>query len=140
MRVFLDTNVFFSAFATRGLCADVVRVCLARHDLVVGDTVLTELGRALETKVRAAPGTVDAVLAFLRREASVVSGATPHISEVLDPSDAQILAEAVTGAADVLVTGDEDLLALGDGAPLPILSPREFWEKLRSGTESSDLG
>ena len=34
VRVFLDTNVLVAAFATRGLCADVVRTVLAEHELV----------------------------------------------------------------------------------------------------------
>ena len=47
MRVFLDTNVLVSAFATRGLCADVLRLILAEHTLVTGEVVLRELRRAL---------------------------------------------------------------------------------------------
>lgn len=47
MRVFLDTNVLVSALTTRGLCADVLRVVLAEHDLIIGDVVLDELRRVL---------------------------------------------------------------------------------------------
>ena len=41
MRVLLDTNVLASAAATRGLCADVLRVVLAEHELVVCRQILT---------------------------------------------------------------------------------------------------
>tara|TARA_Y100000590_G_C15710915_1_gene1010249 strand:+ start:1307 stop:1432 length:126 start_codon:yes stop_codon:yes gene_type:complete len=41
MKVFLDTNVLVSAFATRGLCADVMRVILTEHELLIGEVVLT---------------------------------------------------------------------------------------------------
>ena len=47
MKVFLDTNVLVAAFATRGLCADVMRVVLAEHQLITGEVVLSELRRAL---------------------------------------------------------------------------------------------
>ena len=47
MRVFLDTNVPVSAFATREICAAVLRVMLAEHTLVTGEVVLRELGRVL---------------------------------------------------------------------------------------------
>ena len=42
MRVFLDTNVLISAFATRGLGADVVNLVLAEHQLVLGESVLRD--------------------------------------------------------------------------------------------------
>ncbi len=40
--------------------------------------------------------------------------------------------EAVAGRADVLVTGDHDLLVLGSGAPVVIQSPRTLWDALRA--------
>jgi predicted nucleic acid-binding protein len=44
-----------------------------------------------------------------------------------------LLATAVVGGADVLVTGHQDLLAVRNEAPIPILDPRAFWELLRTG-------
>jgi predicted nucleic acid-binding protein len=70
MRVFLDTNVVVSAFATRGLAAD-----------------------------------------------------------------ARIRGEALAARADVLVTGDKDLLDVAGKVPLPILTPRGFWTLLRDERE-----
>ena len=52
MKVFLDTNVLVSAFATRGLCADVMRVILTEHELLIGEVVLTELQRILSKKFK----------------------------------------------------------------------------------------
>jgi len=43
MRIFLDTNVLASAVATRGLCADVLREVLTRHDLIISNALLKEL-------------------------------------------------------------------------------------------------
>jgi predicted nucleic acid-binding protein len=45
VRVFLDTNVLVSAFASRGLCADLLELVLLEHDLVSGQTVLREFTR-----------------------------------------------------------------------------------------------
>lgn len=55
MRVGLDTNVLASAIGTRGLCADVLRVELLEHELVIGESVLLELRRALAKKFRLTP-------------------------------------------------------------------------------------
>ena len=41
-----------------------------------------------------------------------------------------VLAEAVGGRAEVLITGDRDLLDITDDLPIRILTPRAFWELL----------
>jgi predicted nucleic acid-binding protein len=58
LRVFLDTNVLVSSFTTRGICADVVTVVVAEHQLVLGETVLVELTRVLAEKMKVPPSTV----------------------------------------------------------------------------------
>lgn len=50
-------------------------------------------------------------------------------------SDGWVIATAVAGGADVLVTGDGDLLEFGGATPLPIVTPRQFWEMLRMAEE-----
>jgi predicted nucleic acid-binding protein len=52
-------------------------------------------------------------------------------SPVTDPDDEWVVASAMAGGADVLVTGDAAVLKLGKRAPLPILSPRGLWDLLR---------
>lgn len=131
MKVALDTNVLVSAFATRGLCADLLYAILAEHQLMVGATVLAELRRVLRDKMKVPSGVVHDVDTFLRREAQVVDHAPMLAMKLRDKSDISVLAEAIAGAADVLVTGDRDLLDIAAGAPIPIASPREFWEQLR---------
>ena len=133
MKVYLDTNVFVSAFATRGLCADLFQVVIADHQLVVGETVLVELRRILSRKLRMAPGLIDEVEAFLRSQGEVVRDPPPVALNIRDPADRVVLAEAVAGGVEVLVTGDTDLLSVAAGAPLPIVAPRAFWELLKAG-------
>jgi predicted nucleic acid-binding protein len=48
-----------------------------------------------------------------------------------DLDDRWVLASAVDGNADLLVTGDQDLLAVARQAPLTIVDPRGCWERLR---------
>ncbi len=132
MRVCLDSNVLVSGFATRGLAADVVRVTLAEHELLVPEVVLSEVARVLKRKVGLPPETVAAVEQLLRAQIVVPKPAERSALVVRDPDDAWVLASAVAGGADVLVTGDADLLSVGNAAPLPILTPRAFWERLRA--------
>ena len=131
MRVCLDTNVLVSAFATRGLCADVLQLVLTEHQLVLGEQVLSELGRVLRKKLRVPAEVADEAVSLLRREAVVVSGAPALALPTLDAADLAVLAQAVAGEAAILVTGDEDFAAVVEQAPLRILTPRGFWEELR---------
>ena len=128
MKVFLDTNVLVSAVATRGLSADVVRLVVAQHDLLTGAVNLAELQRVLRDKLHAPAKTIRELDALLRTHTIIPKPATLLAVAVRDPDDAWVLASAVAAAADVLVTGDRDLLDLGKRAPLPIVDPRGFWE------------
>ena len=87
MKVFLDTNVLVSAFATRGLCADLVNAILAEHELVVGETVLRELQRVLKQKLRVPADIVEETDRFLRYEAAVVHDAPILALEIRDTND-----------------------------------------------------
>ena len=131
MRIALDTNVLVSAVATRGLCADLFNLVLAEHQLIIGVTVLGELKKVLRQKIRVPADIIDEFETLLRREATVVGKSQVLAIEIRDKSDAAVLAEAVAGGAKVLVTGDEDLIAVADRAPIEILSPRGLWEQLR---------
>ena len=131
MRVFLDTNVLVSAFATRGLCADVLRHVLAEHVLVVGEVVLGELRKVLRRKLKLPAEIVEEIEQFLREHEVVPKPKAPSTLEVRDPDDRWVLANALAGNADILVSGDQDLLALGAKSPLPIVDPRGFWTLMR---------
>lgn len=135
MRIALDTNVLISALATRGLSSDVLNLVLSAHQLVLGETVLAELERILQAKLKVPPDTAQETAAFLRTQAVVVTAAPAIDLPIRDKDDVPVLSEAVHGLAEVLVTGDQDLLAVADLAPIPILTPRGLWELLRAETE-----
>lgn len=131
MKVFLDTNVLVSAFATRGLCADLVRHVLTEHELVTGEVNLRELRRIMRDRLKVPQQTI-AVVEQLLREQTVVPRPKEQLSVVLrDPDDAWVLASAVAAGADVLVTGDSDLLSIAADSPVPIVDPRGFWNMVR---------
>jgi uncharacterized protein len=131
VRLLLDTNVLASAFATRGLSADVLRVALSDHELVVPEVVLDELRRVLRTKFRVPQPLVAEIEVLLREHDVVPKPKSPGTVRLRDSSDEWILASAVAGRADLIVSGDGDLLVLGRTAPVPVLSPRQFWHSLQ---------
>lgn len=131
MKVCLDTNVLVAAFATRGLCEDLLRTVLAEHDLFVPSIVVEEIERVLVDKLGMSREKARAVADFLRAEGTVVDPREPAALPRRDAQDRWVLAAAIEGKVDVLVTGDSDLLELGEEAPVRIASPRQFWEGLR---------
>jgi putative PIN family toxin of toxin-antitoxin system len=128
VKVYLDTNVLVSAVATRGLSADVLRLVVAEHELLTGAVNLSELERVLREKLRAPTRTIRDLVGFLETHTIIPKPKAVLDVAVRDPDDRWVLASAVEGAADVLITGDRDLLDLGDRAPLRIVDPRGFWE------------
>jgi len=132
MRVFLDTNVVIAAVAARGLCADVMREVLARHELIISESLLEEINTVLTGKF-GVPGALIGDLESLLRDGETAY--IPSFEEdppVRDPADRILVAAALAGEAEVFVTGDAELLALQTIDELAIISPREFWERVKS--------
>jgi uncharacterized protein len=130
VRVVFDTNVLVAAFAADGLCAKLLRRA-NKHEfvLLICPIILEEFQGALEKKLDATKEEIGKALALLR-EVSVMTGETPPAAKpariVRDPDDDLILFCAVTAKADLLVTGDKDLLAIGEHKKIKILDPRRF--------------
>jgi predicted nucleic acid-binding protein len=123
-----------SAFASRGLCAEVLELVLLDHDLILGRHVLREFEKALRAKVRLSAARSAEIIDFVSSEAiQVVDKAEPAIATV-DADDALVLGEALAGQADTFVTGDAAFLRLAAVGTLKIVSPRQFWEVLRAGS------
>ena len=138
MRVFLDTNVLVSAFATRGLCADVLRHILAEHDLIIGEVVIVELRRVLRDRIKIPAPVITSIEQLLRDQIVVSKPSEPHSLPIRDPDDRWVLASATDGKADVLVTGDSDLLDVAPRSPITIVDPRGFWTMVRGGADSQE--
>jgi putative PIN family toxin of toxin-antitoxin system len=131
--VFLDTNVLVSAFASRGLCADLLELVLLEHDLISVQNVLREFNGALREKVRVPAARAAELVDFVAGEAAqVIETAEPAAAKV-DSDDARVLGEALAGQAELFVTGDAALLKLATIEGLKVVSPRQFWEALHGG-------
>jgi putative PIN family toxin of toxin-antitoxin system len=133
LRVFLDTNVLVSAFATRGLCADLFELVLLEHDLVLGGHVITELSQALQRKLKLPTAIAEEIVAFVSGETSELVAESQPVVLKVDKADARVLGEAITARAEVFVTGDAALLKLRAVENMKIVSPRGLWELVHTG-------
>jgi putative PIN family toxin of toxin-antitoxin system len=132
MKVFLDTNVLVSAVATRGLCADVLREVLLSHQLIVSADLLNELEKVLRDKIGLPQPLLSEFVEFIQQDARLFESSPLQKVSVKDKTDIPILSAALNGKADLFVTGDSELIELERLENMEIVSPRAFWEKLRS--------
>jgi uncharacterized protein len=129
VRVLFDTNVLYSALAAKGFCEEVVDEAVAECDIVWSDTLKQELDSLLTSLHKIGPATRIALEAYV--DLCEFVEPQPLDERVCrDEDDDVVLATALAGKADVIVTGDEDLLVLKKFRGIRILSPRQFLEVL----------
>lgn len=136
MRVLVDTNVFISYLLTPrregGTVQEVVEVILSGLvTLLLPEELLDELLDVLTTRpyfVRRIPHqAATEFIATLRDAAELLPNIPEEIPSILrDPKDDYLIAQALVGQADYLITGDDDLLSLGRVDHLRIVTPLQF--------------
>ncbi len=132
MKVLLDTNVIITAFATRGLSADVLELCLSGHTVITSEHILSEVREKLTGKIALPASIADDIIAYLR-EYSILAAPLPVTDvECRDKEDIPVLGAAAAGHADYIITGDTDLLVLQQYRNIRIVTPWQFWEFLRA--------
>ena len=131
MKAVIDTNVLVAAFATHGLCHAVFELCLDQHEIMISQEILNELGDVLSKKIKLPQSLIKRTSDYLRRHARVykITGQFREISR--DKSDDHILALAEQVTADIIITGDADLIVLNNHVGIPIVQPRQFWEIIK---------
>lgn len=127
MRVVLDTNVIVAALGTRGACAELFARVLAAHSYGIDQNLVGEVLRVLRDKFKLPADRLVEVNALLIATGEVVATSPLPTAVCRDPDDDRVLALALAFRADVLVTGDDDLLVLHPWSGIPIVRPRDFW-------------
>lgn len=130
MRILLDTNIIISGFlSAKGPPGHLLQVWLdGRFDLVTSQTQLDELQRALgydRPRDRVSFEQVRDFVDNIDVMAVVVSAVVP-VNVSPDPDDNLILAIAIAGQADLIVSGDKQhMLTLHAVEGIPIVTPRD---------------
>ena len=128
-RVVIDTNVLISGlFSTTSTPALAVEKAVTNAQLIATTETLRELIEKLHSPKFDRYLRRERRDALLERVASLV-----EIVEVMqsirasrDPKDDKFLAAAVNGRADVIVTGDRDLLDLSPFRSIAIMTPADY--------------
>ncbi len=138
MRVVLDTGVLIAALISSDTPPDLVYQAWRkkRFELVTSEWQLAEFRRvSRHPKLRRflRPSEAGNLVNGLRQRALVIKR-LPEVELSPDPNDNPLLATALAGKADFLVTGDKrGLLALKKVERTRILTARQFLKTLASG-------
>ena len=136
MRIVLDTNILVSALISgEGTPGQVLaRLRRERITLVTSKFQIDELRDVLareKLKPHIRPEEADDLI-FLLEAVAMVVAELPDVSLSPDPRDNPILATALAGQADMIVSGDKgDMLALRRIEGIPIVTAHEALERLR---------
>lgn len=131
MRVVADTNTIVSGFGWRGAPARVLDTALAaRLTLITSPPLLDELARVLRyPKLASVFSDPEGMLTLLGTVAETVQPSI-RLAVVTDEPDNRVLEAAVTGQADAIVTGDDDLLDLHSFRDVSIVTATELLAQL----------
>ena len=128
-RIVLDTNVLVSAAISRASISRLVfDKVLEEDELVISEELISELRRVLNgEKFNRYSSEIERAL-FINSVITVATFVVPHekVTACRDESDNRILEAALASNADIIITGDKDLLVLHPFENIPILTPREF--------------
>jgi putative PIN family toxin of toxin-antitoxin system len=132
MRVVLDANVYISALLVGRGCEEILT--LGRTGVIQvlsSPEIIDEVASVLRRKFRWSPEDIRPFLDEARDLCRMIPFDPAEVEFPADPADAKILACAVAGKADVIVTGDKKhLLPLKRYRGIPIVSPSEFLEQI----------
>ena len=144
LRVVLDTNVFVSSLLVKeGPAAQVLDAWRARrYLLIVSPDLVAEIASTLRyprirRRYHITEDDIQALLDLLETDSILVPGTADVSGSVPeDPDDEVVLGCAVEGDADLVVSGDRHLLALGGFRGIEIVAVRRFMERLSQETSS----
>ena len=131
MRIVLDTNVLLAGVATHGICEGLLTLSFRDHSVILSEHILNEFAEHYVGKFKATAQQAAPVVETFRKHGEIVVPFPMSPDACGDVDDLPVLGTAVAGQADYLVTGDKQLLESGSHQGIPILSPREFYERIR---------
>lgn len=131
VRLILDTNVLLAGLLWRGpphVLLEHARRGTLR--LISSSTLLAELTEVIQRPkfdaILARSGTPrDRLLQELQQLVEVIEPHPLREPVCRDPDDDQVLALAIAGKVDLIVSGDDDLLSLASFEEIPIIAPAD---------------
>lgn len=133
MKIVLDTNVLVSGFLFNGPPTDIINAGpIENVKFFTSEPLLMELSRILKKKkftnrLSETEYTPEIIMEKYRRMVEIVSPVEFLEPQMIrDPDDQMVLSAAFSANAEMIVSGDEDLLVLKTFCNIRIVSPADF--------------
>ena len=136
MRVVLDTNVVVSALIWGGTPERLIEAAGdGLLELVTTEELIAELAGILgrtkfAAKLKKKNLSAAEIVARYRELAETIEAVPVEETKLRDPDDAAVLSCAFSASADAIVSGDDDLHALGIYQGIPVLSPTDCLRRI----------
>ncbi|HLJ62914.1 MAG TPA: putative toxin-antitoxin system toxin component, PIN family [Stellaceae bacterium] len=137
VRAVIDTNVLLSGLIWRGTPHRLIEeVRVGALTLIISPALLAEFGEVIyrpkfQTILARSRTDAERVRGELRRLAEIVDPPALPVQVSRDPDDDALLALAVAARADLIVSGDADLLILGIYASIPVIDAAAAIARIR---------
>lgn len=132
LNVCLDSNILVSAIGFGGKPLRVLELALKKEFLLISsEHILTEVHRNLVSKLGFNPRDFTHFLEMIT-EVAVLFSPTGLVSVASESADNLVIETALMGYADVLVTGDRELVDLGKVGDLKIERTSVFLLRFKS--------
>ena len=126
MIVVLDSGIWISALQFGGTPALAVEKALTSDQVAICDEIENEVSRVLSEKMQWAESRVNESLEFYFQEAIRVPVHGMLQGVCRDPKDHMVIECAVNASADLIVTGDRDLLDMKSYQEIFIVTARHY--------------
>ena len=128
MRIVVDTNIFVSAALKDQSLPAIAVHRAAQQGILLKSTATEQQLFDVLARPYLAPLIASATLEWITAlmAAAELVTITESVAACRDPTDDKFLELAVNGRADLIVTGDKDLLVLNPFRAIPVIAPAAF--------------
>jgi putative PIN family toxin of toxin-antitoxin system len=135
MKVVLDTNIWVSAWLWRGVPGHLIHLArMGKLTLCSSEALLAELAntftyKKITQKIHSLNFTKEQLMLGTREIATIYQISEMTVPELRDPDDTIVLATAIASQANAIITGDLDLLILGEYQGIQIMTANDFLQQ-----------
>jgi putative PIN family toxin of toxin-antitoxin system len=135
MIVVLDTNIWVSAIIWGGIPDEIIslqeqgKIEIASSRKLLSELENTFNKKKIQTKLEALQLTTSSAFSLVYESVNIYSIEKLIVPELRDPDDTIVLATAIAANAEVIITGDLDLLILQEYQNMQIMTATDFLEQ-----------